>query len=78
MPLNQHEKDELYQDYQIPITNMIRMIERQAVNGDSHRLIEVTANCLHGVLNALRVRLDVHFVEADVEASVYGENGGGK
>ena len=76
MPLTPAEKEEIYTDLQIPITNMIRKIERQAVSRDSHRLIEVTAQCLHGVLNDLRIKLDLPFVEADVDDSVYGKENG--
>jgi len=77
MPLTADEKEKFYTKHQIPMTNMIREIERQAVSGDSHRLIEVTTVCLHDLMNALRLDLGMKFVEADVNPSVYGENGGG-
>jgi len=75
MPLTRDEKSEYYNKHQIPIANNIRKLERHAVDGDSHRAIEVTANCLHQLLNDLRKELDMPFREEDVDPSVYGESG---
>ena len=73
--LTTEEQREIYTKFQIPITNQIRKIEALAVEHASHRKIEVVARCLHTTLNDLRVDLGLPFNEADVDPSVYGENG---
>jgi len=75
MPLNEQEKSRLAQKHLVPITNNMRKVERLAVQHASHREIEVTANCLHVLLNDLRKDLGIPFNEADVEPSIYGESG---
>lgn len=75
MPLTNEEKHEAADKYMVPIANAIRQIEREAVEGASHRKIEVTAVCLHVLLDDLRKHFNIPFKEADVNPSVYGENG---
>lgn len=73
--LTQAQKDELKAEYLIPIGNMIRRLERKAVNHASHRSIEVLAQCLHTKLDELRVTFGVDYQENELNPSVYGENG---
>ena len=74
MPLNAAEKRKNYTDYQVPIGNMIRKIERLSVQHASHREIETVAKCLHTKLNDLRKELKMPFRGKDMDPSVYGEN----
>lgn len=73
--MSPEKKKELHDDFLVPIGNMIRGIERKAVDHDSHRSIEVLAQCLHAKLDDLRVNLGVNYQESDLKPSVYGENG---
>lgn len=75
MPLSDVEKREIYTEFQIPLANQIRKIEALAVKHASHREIETVAQCTHVTLNGLRKKLELPFNEADVEPSIYGENG---
>lgn len=76
MPLTPTEKDDIWDNHGIKCGNLIRSIERAAVDHDSHRSIEVKLNCLHQMLNELGVALGITPDEADLNPSVYGENGG--
>ena len=75
MPLDTAEKRELYGKFLIPITNGIRALEALSVKHASHREIETRAQCLHTTLEELREHLGLPFNEADVDHSIYGENG---
>ena len=76
--LSNAQKAYLWQKFGRPGANMIRAIERQAVSGDSHRLIEVTTQCLHTLAADLLTEMGIAFIEAEVNPSVYGENGSGE
>lgn len=73
--LSDTQKQYLYDKYTVPVTNIIREIERLAVSHESHRLIEVKVNCLHTLLAEMNTEVGMPFREADVHRSVYGENG---
>jgi len=73
--LDAGQKEYLYEKYVKRMTKILRMLEEQAVKGESHRLIEVTVNCLHSLANDARVELGLPFNEKDMYPSVYGENG---
>ena len=75
MPLTRDEKIELYNDAIIPLTNAIRGIESLAVKHASHREIEVRAQCMHTQMEELRKKYGLPFNEADMDHSIYGENG---
>ncbi len=76
--LSDAQKAYLWQKFGRPGANMIRTLERQAVSGDSHRLIEVTTQCLHTLAADLLTAVGIAFIEAEVGPSVYGENGSGE
>ena len=72
--LSDEEKEYLYDKYGVPLGNNFRMLEEIAVK-TNQRHAEVTAQCGHTLANDLRKDLGLPFNEADMNPSIYGENG---